>query len=140
MTTLRLALLSLLAACSGTTSPAAPPPTVDVKEIPPPKPGPDTPGPTASAVDTGARYTLVELQAGDHACYVVVKDASGKEENLPGSFELCPGGTVDATPFIGKSVTLERNQAPIAADSCQGDPECKDTQMVDLVVGLKPAL
>jgi len=94
-------------------------------------PAPGTPGADAP------RYTLVTLQNGDQACYVGVKDAGGQELNLPGSFDLCAGGAVDATPFIGKIVTLDRNKSTMAAASCQGNPECKDTEEVDLVVGVR---
>ncbi len=137
-----LPVLLLLAACGGG---EAPPPPTDVAAVPPagPPPAGVNPAPVATSPTPGApgtdapRYTLVALQNGDHACYVVLKDAAGAELNLPGSLDLCAGGGVDATPFIGKTVTLDRNKSMMAAASCQGKPECKDTEEVDLVVGVR---
>jgi hypothetical protein len=64
-----------------------------------------------------SEFTLLELQPGDAACYLRVKNAAGAEESLPGTFELCPGGSADATPSVGRRVTLERRPDQILADS-----------------------
>lgn len=90
-------------------------------------------GPAAPAAET---VTLKELQNGDAACYVIATKASGEEVNYAGSFELCQGGTADASALIGKPVKLTIGREKILAGSCQGDPECKDTEEVDFVTAV----
>ncbi len=80
--------------------------------------------------------TLVRLESGDAACYVVVRNAAGAEESLPGDFELCPGGGKDASKHVGKEVELETRKEKMQAPSCQGNPECADSVGVDLVVDI----
>jgi hypothetical protein len=84
-------------------------------------------------------FTLVSVQAGDAACYLSVKDSNGAEQSLPADFDLCPGGTSDATAQVGRKVTLERRPGQVMADSCSGDPNCTATKTVDLVIAIKPA-
>jgi hypothetical protein len=86
-----------------------------------------------------AATTLERLEAGDRACYVVVRDAAGAELSHPGDFELCPGGGADASALVGSRVTLETRRESIQAESCQGNPECTDSETVDLVVAVRPA-
>ena len=86
-----------------------------------------------------ARFILLGLQSGDAACYVHVRNVEGGEDYLPGAFELCPGESADASAYVGQRVHLERRPDRIMADSCQGDPACRQTQPVNLVVAVKPA-
>ena len=95
---------------------------------------------TTVALDTtvappSVAAVLVNLQNGDRACYVVLRTSSG-EQTLPGSFELCAGGEHDATALIGMAVTYRTEQTGISAASCEGNPDCSDTDMVDLVTEL----
>ena len=106
------------------------------------KSGPETTTTTSETNTSKAAtpsYTLRELQSGDAACYLQVTNSSGVEESLPGTFELCPGGSADATPYVGRRVTFERRPDRIMADSCQGNPACTETKPVELVVTVKPA-
>ncbi len=57
---------------------------------------------------------------------------------MEGDFELCPGGSRDATPLIGKHVTITTEKANIQSADCQGDPDCTKTDTVDLVKTLTP--
>ena len=86
---------------------------------------------------------LLRITKGDladvAACYLEVKDASGVTESVPADFELCPGGSGDASRHIGRKVTLERRPTKIMADSCQGNPQCTETKTVDLVIAVKAA-
>jgi hypothetical protein len=98
------------------------------------------PTPTsASPAPTAPTYTLVSLQAGDAACYLTVTGSSSAEQSLPADFELCPGGTSDASRYVRSQITLERRPSPVMADSCAGDPNCTATKTVDLVVAVKPS-
>lgn len=86
------------------------------------------------AADGGeAVAELAGLEAGDVACYVVLK-ADGEELYLEGDFELCPGGGSDASGLIGKKVRYTTTTAQVMAGSCEGDPECTDTEEVPLVL------
>jgi hypothetical protein len=72
--------------------------------------------------------TLTDLQNGDHACYAVLTSASGEQISWPGGFDLCFDN-----PLVGKEVRLVMERADMNAQSCQGDPECKDQVTVDFV-------
>ena len=122
------ALTLLLTACSAEEKPAAPPPPAA-----PAAPAAPTTPPAAPAAET---VTLKELQNGDAACYVIATKASGEELNVAGAFELCQGGPQDASALIGKPVKLTVGRQKILAGSCQGDPEGKDTEEVDVVTAV----
>ena len=75
---------------------------------------------------------LIELQSGDVACYLMLKDKKGQEFTELATFEIC-----EMTQLVGKRVRLSYRIGSVLADSCQGDPECKDTQKVALVNMIK---
>ena len=75
---------------------------------------------------------LTELQSGDVACYLTLKDNKGKEFTELAAFEIC-----EMTQLVGKTVRLSYRIESVIADSCQGDPECKDTRKVALVSAVK---
>jgi hypothetical protein len=110
-----LLLILLAAGCGGSPAPA--------------------PGP---GVGTDATYTLKEVSQGDAACYVTVVDAAGAETTHPGSFDLCPGGGADASNYVGFKVQLGFGKANLMAASCEGDPECPDTEEVEAVMSITP--
>ncbi len=85
-----------------------------------------------------AVVTLKALQNGDRACYVIVESDHG-EQSIAGSFELCPGGAQDATALIGKPIRFTTERANVAAASCEGNPECSDSDEVDLVTSISAA-
>lgn len=82
--------------------------------------------------------TLGKLEPGDRACYVTLRQAGG-DVIKPGDFELCPKGTYDATALVGQRVRIATKKAPIQAASCQGNPDCADSETVDLVIAILPA-
>lgn len=87
---------------------------------------------------TGGKGKLLGLEQGDVACYVDLQTKEG-ERSLHGDFELCPGGGSDASALIGKKVAFTTGWTTVQADSCEGNPDCTDTQKVELVTGLKAA-
>ena len=107
-----------LVACGGSSKPAATPAT-----------------PTTAASLVG---TLTSLENGDRACYVSL-DVDGAVQSIEGSFELCAGGSQDATALIGQRVTLTRERANVLAASCEGDVDCGKSDEVDLVVSITAA-
>lgn len=78
--------------------------------------------------------TLKSLTPGDRACYVETIDAAGATQEHLASFEVCEQATLVGTP-----VKLTTRMEPIAAESCQGDPECTQSEQVLLVVEIEPA-
>lgn len=94
--------------------------------------------PAAPAPAAGPTGTLKELQNGDRACYVVL-DVDGAEQSIEGDFELCPGAGKDASGLIGQRVTWTTEKAKVQAASCEGDPDCSDSDEVDLIVTITAA-
>ncbi len=94
--------------------------------------------PAAPAPAAGPAGTLKELQNGDRACYVVV-DVDGAEQSIEGDFELCPGASKDASALIGQRVTWTTEKAKVQAASCEGNPDCADSDEVDLIVTITAA-
>ena len=101
--------------------------------------GTEPPATTSTTRPAAATVTLISVESGDAACYLEVEDAAGTEETLAAAFELCPGGERDASGLVGRKVVLERRPGEILADSCEGNPECKESKTVDLVVEVKAA-
>src|SRR5687767_2874234 len=98
--------------------------------------GDTTPDPSGTGGGTGAApsgdvVTLVDVSQGDAACYVVVRGADGVEATHPGTFDLCEGGGADASGLMGQQVILTIEKQNMMAASCEGDPECPDTEEVD---------
>jgi hypothetical protein len=87
----------------------------------------------------GQPVTLVEVSQGDMACYVVVKTAEGEDVTHPGTFDLCPGGEADASALVGTQVILTITKQNMMAGSCEGNPECPDTEEVDAVTAITAA-
>lgn len=81
-------------------------------------------------------WTLVEVSQGDAACYVVVRGDDGAEVTHPGTFDLC---TPENEALMGSPVTLTIEKIDMMAASCDGDPECPDTESVDAVTAINAA-
>lgn len=84
---------------------------------------------------SGCQEDLVVVQgmtAGDRACYLEVEDGAGTSREEMASFELC-----ERTDLVGKRVRLLFEKAQVQAQSCQGNPDCTDSETVDLVHGVE---
>ena len=77
--------------------------------------------------------TMTDVDKGDNGCYLTLKTESGGELIEVGKFELCS----QKPPMIGKRVALVFSLETIQAASCYGEPKCKKTETVPLVVGVK---
>lgn len=77
---------------------------------------------------------LTELQAGDVACYLTLKDDRGAEFSELGDFSIC-----EKTALVGKRVTLTYTLGNVMADECQGNPDCTKTRRVALVTAMVAA-
>jgi hypothetical protein len=114
----------LLIACGGSTTPAPTPPT------------PAAAAPAAPAAET---FVVQSITHGDHACYLDLQKADGTSAVYPSDYRFCPGGDADAAALVGRKVTATFEKTTIAADSCQGDPECAETKEVEGVATLGAA-
>jgi hypothetical protein len=76
--------------------------------------------------------TVTELQAGDVACYLTLKDDQGAEFSELGDFPIC-----EKRSLLGKRVKLTYTLGTVMADECQGNPDCTKTRKVALVTAVK---
>lgn len=79
--------------------------------------------------------TITAMQNGDIACYLTLKDDSGKVFKEMADFAICQQQATLLNKRVALAYKLERTQSP----ECQGDPDCKKSVTVALVVAAKPA-
>lgn len=72
--------------------------------------------------------TLIEMQAGDVACYLTLKDDQNVEFREMAGFEIC-----EQQNLINKRLTLRYDPVEILADVCQGNPDCEFSKLELLV-------
>lgn len=82
------------------------------------------------AAEPPARATLLEATAGDIACYLSLRLPDGEQVEQMADFALC-----EQTPPRDRELQWEYRTERVAAASCQGDPECADSESVALAVG-----
>ena len=120
-----------LAACGGAA--VEPAPVAEPAEAPPAPP--EAPAAAPEAPAAAPVMQLVAVQAGDTACSLTIQ--SGDQEAFYAAyFAGCAGGGPHPTPHIGKNVALTLGKAKVMAASCQGNPDCTDSEEVDLVTAL----
>lgn len=93
---------------------------------------PAKPAGPASASSADDIVRIKGLNPGDIACYVELENARGKRSEEMADFALC-----EQPKLIGQRVRLKRKAERVMAASCQGNPECKKTQTVNLIVGVE---
>lgn len=93
--------------------------------------------PPATVVVAGRRLpaigTLREAVNGDIACYLTLRDDAGAEFTASADFELCADAKLK-----GRRLALTYRVESVQAASCQGDPDCRKTEKVPLVVSARP--
>ena len=72
--------------------------------------------------------TVKSLEAGDVACNIEFVADDGETHHEMANFEVC-----EQEGIIGKRATFSYAQALVLADSCEGNPDCPDTQTVWLI-------
>lgn len=75
---------------------------------------------------------LKSIEAGDVACYVTLVDAKGQETTQMADFAIC-----EMNQLVGRRVQIRRIKANVMAESCQGNPDCKETESVNLISRVK---
>ena len=73
---------------------------------------------------------VADVDKGDNGCYLTLRDDKNIEFIEVGTFDLCS----QKPPLKGQRVELVYRLETIAASSCYGDPKCKKTETVPLVV------
>ena len=75
--------------------------------------------------------TVLQLQNGDRACYMVMRDNRSTEFTELASFDFCSWN------IIGKRVSLTYKMEQVMAESCQGNPRCMKKDTVPLIIDVK---
>jgi hypothetical protein len=73
--------------------------------------------------------TLTALEAGDVACYLTLRDDKGSTFRELADFAVC-----ERTTLIGKRLRLVYELQKVMADECGGNPDCKKSRTVALVI------
>lgn len=76
----------------------------------------------------------VSFQTGDTACLITFEDDRGRPFSELADFELC----AQEKALMGKRLALTYRATRVQSPSCQGDPDCKKSDTVILVVAVKP--
>ena len=76
---------------------------------------------------------VTELVNADTACNMMLKDEKGTEFMESADFDIC----FQKPSLIGKRVSLKYRMANVMAESCQGNPDCKKSDRIALVVEAK---
>ena len=72
------------------------------------------------------------LTMGDRACYMKLENAQGQSSEDLADFNICT-----QSQLVDKRVRLTRTPTPISAMSCQGNPECKKRETVNLITAVE---
>ncbi|MGD1904198.1 MAG: hypothetical protein ACFB9N_18380 [Geitlerinemataceae cyanobacterium] len=117
--------LGVLALALGACNSAAPPP--QTQSAPATQDAPQAAStPLQSKVEVG---TIQGLQQGDRACMADVTSSTGNVTQQFASSELC-----GQSQLVGQSLRLYYEPVTIAAASCQGNPDCTDSETVLSIV------
>lgn len=87
-----------------------------------------------SAAASAEAMVIKSMDVGDRACYVALENAQGQGSDEMASFEIC-----EQVKLIGQRVYLKREPAAIMAMSCEGNPQCAQTETVNLIVAAEKA-
>ncbi|WP_428683884.1 hypothetical protein [Reyranella sp.] len=78
--------------------------------------------------------TPVSFQNGDRGCLITFEDDRGRAFRELADFELC----TQEKSLQGKRLALTYRATRVQSPSCQGDPDCKKSDTVVVVVAVKP--
>ncbi len=92
----------------------------------------DTTGPaqvTVAGRTVPTRAVVTEVEAGDRACYLTLRTDDGGSTTVFGDFSLC-----ETNGLMGRRIQIAYAPDDILAASCQGDPDCLETETVPMAV------
>lgn len=95
---------------------------------------------TADTVTVGQQTknafgTIVDMQDGDVACSLTLKDDRGRSFKEMADFPICQRKAA----LLNKRVALFYKLQPVPSPECNGDPACKKSVTVPLVIEARPA-
>lgn len=96
----------------------------------------DTTGPpqvTLVGTTVPTRGVVTDIESGDISCYLTVRTDDGATETVHADYSVC-----DSDVILERRVQIEYVPGQVAAESCQGDPECLETETVPLAVVAEP--
>lgn len=96
----------------------------------------DTTGPPRvdlAGMSVPTRGVVTDMESGDIACYLTVRTDGGAEEEVHADYSVC-----DSNEIIDRRVQIEYVEGDVLAPSCEGDPECLETETVALAVVAEP--
>lgn len=96
----------------------------------------DTTGPARielAGASVPTRGVVTDMESGDVSCYLTVRTDDGAEETVHADYSVC-----DSNAIVDRRVQIEYVEGDVLADSCEGDPECLDTETVALAVVAEP--
>ena len=110
---------------------AAPPPARQAA----PTPAPATPATVKVGPHTKpAIARIVSTEMGDRGCYMSIVDDRGVTTREIADFDLCAPNP----PPKGRRLALTWRVERVLAASCQGDVDCKKSDIVPMIVGARP--
>lgn len=96
-------------------------------------PAADLPPARAPAGPRQDTAVVRSLTDGDRGCYVVLEDEGGARFDRIAPFELC-----ERRELVGRRVRITLGPGAVAADSCQGNPECTESDTVEVLKAAEP--
>lgn len=75
------------------------------------------------------RAVVTAIENSDQSCFVTLRTDTGAEETVHADYSLC-----DTDGLEGRRVQIAYAPSTILAASCEGDPDCLDTEAVALAV------
>ena len=96
----------------------------------------DTTGPPRVEVagqTVPTRGVVTDMESGDVSCYLTVRTDGGATETVQADYSVC-----DSNVILDRRVQIEYVEGDVLAASCEGDPECLDTETVALAVVAEP--
>ena len=95
----------------------------------------DTTGParvTVAGQEVPARAVVTDMESSDRACMLTLRE-NGADQTVYADYSVC-----DSNAIVGQRVQIEYAPNDIPAASCEGDPECLDTETVAMAVVATP--
>ncbi|MEM0961425.1 MAG: hypothetical protein AAGK21_02640 [Bacteroidota bacterium] len=96
----------------------------------------DTTGPVQAEVageTVPMRAVVTGMESGDLSCYLSLRTDGGAEETVFADYSVC-----DSDAIVGRRVQIEYQPGEVMAASCEGDPDCLDTDRVALAISAEP--
>lgn len=96
----------------------------------------DTTGPasvTVAGQPVPTRAVVTDIESGDRSCTLTLRTDAGGTETVHADYSVC-----DSDAIVDRRVQIDYEEGAIMAESCQGDPDCLDTETVALAVVAKP--